>query len=399
MFSRPFFVLVFLSLATGVAWCQSLAGSYSNQDLKLQLREAGAGSYSGTLMLEGQTYPLSAQGTAAQLKGEFSLGGNRFAFTARVDGMRMTLNSAGVGHVLNRESVPGTAPATVYRHAKGYSLRLAPGWTATDNPDGIILLPAGANFEAGRSDNAEVYIAMVRDGYSPAEEAKLVQELSAAFTQGAGSVQRNGVREPMSFGGKQGAAYRWDIRDPKLGRNVAFDIFGAPEGGRYFAMISVGTAERVRQREGEVRQMMASMAFEAPKPLAAKPSAAGGALAAGPMADTTPLAQQWLQKLRGRMIRQMYVYSGMSSDKYHYINADGSYVYKSSSMVSVDVSGASGMSSGGAANRGRWKIRDVGGQVFLEVQYQNGESRMMPITQDARNWYLNGEKAFAVDPQ
>lgn len=393
MFSRPLLVLVFLFLAAAVAWCQSLAGSYSNQELKLQLRDAGAGSYSGTLMLEGQTYPLSAQGTASQLKGEFSAGGNRFAFTARVDGMRMTLNSAGVDHVLSRDAAPAGAAGALYRHSLGYSLRLAPGWTATENPDGIILLPAGAGYDAGRSDNAEVYIAMVRDGYSPAEEAKLVQELSGAFTQGTGSVQRNGVREPMSFGSRQGAAYRWDIRDPKLGRNVAFDIFGAPEGGRYFAMISVGTAERVRQREGEVRQMMASLAFEAPKPLAAGPSAAG------PLADTTPLAQQWLQKLRGRMIRQMYVYSGMSSDKYHYINADGSYVYKSSSMVSIDVSGASGMSSGGAANRGRWKIRDLGGQVFLEVQYQNGESRMMRITQDERNWYLNGEKAFAVDPQ
>ena len=369
------FVLILLGAA--LAFSQT----YSNKDLKLELREAGAGAYSGTLTLEGQTYPVTARGTAADLKGEFRAGGNRFPFTARVDGVRMTLNSGGVDHVLNRESTA----TNLYRHSMGYSLKLAPGWTATDNPDGIILLPAGASFEAGRSDNPEVYIAMVKDGYSPAEEAKLVRELSAAFTQGTGTVQRNGVREAMSFGARQGSAYRWDIRDPKLGRNVAFDIFGAPEGSRYFAFISVGTAERVRQREAEVRQMMASMTFEAPK--------------AGPLSDATPLAQQWLQKLKGRMIRQMYAYSGMSSDKYHYINADGSYVYKSSSMVSVDVAGASGISSGGNANRGRWRIRDVSGQVFLEVQYQSGETKMMRITQDERNWYLNGEKAFAVDQQ
>gem|GEM_PF-1072027 len=377
-------LLLFMIFAARLASSQSLAGGYSNKDLKLELREAGAGAYSGTLTLEGQSYPVNARGTAAELKGEFAAGGNRFPFTARVDGMRMTLNSSNVDHVLNRESAAGN----LYRHAMGYSLRLAPGWTATENPDGIILLPAGVSFEAGRSDNPEVYIAMVKDGYSPAEEAKLVQGLSAAFTQGTGTVQRSGVREAMSFGARQGSAYRWDIRDPKLGRNVAFDIFGAADGARYFAFISVGTAERVRQRESEVRQMMASMTFEAPK------VAAGGALA-----DATPLAQQWLQKLRGRMIRQMYAYSGMSSDKYHYINADGSYVYKSSSMVSVDVAGASGMSAGGNANRGRWKIRDVSGQVFLEVQYQSGETKMMRITQDERNWYLNGEKAFAVDPQ
>ncbi len=382
--SAPRLLLV-LMFAARLVWPQA----YSNKDLKLELREAGAGVYSGTMTLEGQSYPVTARGTAAELKGEFVVGGNRFAFTARVDGKRMTLTSGGVDHVLNRENgsgpVPVTGPGTVYRHALGYSLRLAPGWTATDNPEGIVLLPAGVRFEAGRNDNPELYIAMVKEGHSPSEEAQLVQGLSTAFTQGTGKVQRSGVREAMSFGARQGAVYRWDILDPQLGRNVAFDIFGAAEGGRYFAFISVGTAELVRLREAEVRQMLASMKFEEPK--------------AGPLSDATPLAQQWLQKLKGRMIRQMYAYSGMSSDKYHYINADGSYVYKSSSMVSVDVAGASGTSSGGNANRGRWKIRDVSGQVFLEVQYQSGETKMMRITQDERNWYLNGEKAFAVDPQ
>ncbi|MEO5952686.1 MAG: hypothetical protein ABIQ44_09500, partial [Chloroflexia bacterium] len=110
-------------------------------------------------------------------------------------------------------------------------------------------------------------------------------------------------------------------------------------------------------------------------------------------------AQQWLQKVRGRMIRQFYASAGMSSDKYHYTNADGTYVYRSSSMVSVDVSGASALSTGKGANTGRWMIRDVNGNVFLQVTYSNGETNMMRITQDARNWYLNGEKAFAVDPQ
>ncbi len=382
--SAPRLLLV-LTFAASLVWPQA----YSNKDLKLELREAGAGAYSGTITLEGQSYPVTARGTAVELKGEFVVGVNRFPFTARVDGMRMTLNSGGVDHVLNRKNgaapVSVTGPGTVYRHALGVSLRLAPGWTGTDNPNGIILLPAGARFEAGRNDNPELYIAIVKEGHSPAEEAQLVQGLSESFTRGTGNVQRSGVREAMSFGPRQGAVYRWDIRDPQLRRNVAFDIFGASEGGRYFAFISVGTAELVRPREAEVRQMLASMTFEVPK--------------AGPLSDATPLAQQWLQKLKGRMIRQMYAYSGMSSDKYHYINADGSYVYKSSSMVSVDVAGASGMSSGGNANRGRWKIRDVSGQVFLEVQYLSGETKMMRITQDERNWYLNGEKAFAVDPQ
>ena len=145
-------LLLVLMFAARLVWPQA----YSNKDLKLELRDAGAGVYSGTMTLEAQSYPVTARGTAAELKGEFVVGGNRFAFTARVDGMRMTLTSGGVDHVLNRENgsgpVPVTGPGTVYRHALGYSLRLAPGWTATDNPEGIILLPPGVRFEAGRND-------------------------------------------------------------------------------------------------------------------------------------------------------------------------------------------------------------------------------------------------------
>jgi hypothetical protein len=117
------------------------------------------------------------------------------------------------------------------------------------------------------------------------------------------------------------------------------------------------------------------------------------------LADNTPLAQQWLQKLRGKMIRQFYASQGMSSDKRHYLNADGTYSYRRNSMVAIDVPGASASSIGNNNSAGRWRIRDVGGQVMLEVHYNSGETGQFRITQDARNWYLDGEKAFAVEPE
>ena len=384
-------ILFILTIATAHLPAQSLptpTGTYANSELRLELRESTPGAYTGNLTLEGQTYPVTARGNASQLTGQFTANGNAFPFTARLNGTTLTLTSGGVDHTLAKSPTAQPSSTTTHKHALGYSLRLPPGWTATETPEGSLLLPPGVQFQQGRTDNPEVYIAMMKDGYTPSDEAQFVQQLSAAFTQGNGIVQRNGVRQPMTFGARSGNAYRWDIRDPQANRNIAFDLFGAPEGSRIFVLLSVGTADRVRQREPEVRQMLASMSFEVPK-----------VTSGGPLSDATPLAQQWLTKLRGRMIRQMYAYSGMSSDKYHYINADGTYRYRSSSMVSVDVSGASALSTGNDANTGRWKIRDMSGQVFLQVQYQNGETKMMPITQDARNWYLNGEKAFAVDPQ
>jgi len=74
-------------LLAGVPLAQSLAGNYGNRELKLQLRDAGAGSYTGTLTLEGQSYPVTARGTAAQVQGEFTAAGNRFSFSAKADGL------------------------------------------------------------------------------------------------------------------------------------------------------------------------------------------------------------------------------------------------------------------------------------------------------------------------
>jgi hypothetical protein len=68
-------------------------------------------------------------------------------------------------------------------------------------------------------------------------------------------------------------------------------------------------------------------------------------------------------------------------------------------MVSVDVPGASASSTGRDGVQGRWRISEANGNVFLLVQLASGETRQYRITQDARNWYLNGEKAFAVDPE
>ncbi len=380
------------------AWAQSFGGGYQNKELRIELREAAGGVYTGTITFQGQDFPVTARAVSGQLSGSFKSGADVFPFTATVNGNTMRLSSGGTDYVLGKETVTANplarlgsgAAATVqpagfvtHKHAMGYSIQAPRGWTFNDNAEGIVMLPPGVTFDASHANNPEVYIATVKDGYTPAEEAQFVQQIGASFHQ-------NGAarREPATFGARAGSIYRWDVRNPQNGQNVALDLFVAPEGSRVYVVVAAGNREVVRSRDMTVRQILSSVSYSAPK------VEAGGALA-----DSSPLAQQWLTKLRGQMIRQMHVYSGMSSDKYHYINADGTYVYRSRSMVSVTVPGASGMSSGGSNERGRWKIRDIGGRVFLQVQYQNGETATMPITQDARNWYLNGEKAFAVPPE
>lgn len=365
-----------LLLISSLLVAQTWPGTYTGTDIQIKLQP----DLSGTLTFEGQTFPLSARATGANLSGSFSANGNAFPFTASLNGDSLTLVSGGVTYQLRRQSL---APSKVFTHSSGYSLPLPAGWTAQEQPDGALLLPPGATFNPNSQNNAEAYIITAREGYDPQEEASVVAQLSNAVAQSGGS---GGQRQPARFGNRSGSIYRWDMRNPSTGQPVGFDIYLASEASAAYILIAVGEPARIRTHEATLRSVLSGAA-----PPKAPP--------AGVLSDNTPLAQRWLAKLRGKRVRQFWASQGMSSDKSHYLNADGTYRLQSSSMVAVDVPGASASSIGRGNETGRWYIRDVGGRVVLEVRYTNGTSTQMRIHEEAPNWFLNGEKAFAVDPQ
>ncbi len=369
--------------APGAGW----VGKYAGDNLEFELRQTPTGGLGGTLVFDGKTYLATAAVSGASLTGNFRADNTSFPYEATRNGANLDFSTGGTTYRLRR--VQPTAAGMLFQHKFGFSLRLPADWTATEAPEAALLLPPGVAFDPARQDNPEAYIAAMRDGYSQQDEAQTVAQLRASIARNGISGNRNGQREAAIFGQRNGAIYRWDLRDPASGRQMAFDIYLAAEGQRAFVLIAVGEESRIRPRDAELRQVLASMSAAQTQTLH------GG----GPLADNTPLAQRWLAKLRGKHVRQFWASQGMSSDKRHILAADGSYAFRSSSMVSVDVSGASALSTGGDNARGRWRIRDSGGQVFLEVQYANGNVSRMPITENGQNWFLNGEKAFAVDPE
>lgn len=278
----------------------------------------------------------------------------------------------------------------------GCSVRLPTGWTYKEDSEGVMFLPPGVRFDPARKNNPEAYFLAVRNDHAPADESDVVRDLSAAVRLTGGS---GGQRRPAKFGSRAGALYQWDFRDPQSGILAGLDIYFATEDSRAVLMLAAGENARIRAQETNVRQILSSVVF-AKTTLSSNTSRADSTSspASTSLADATPLAQRWLAKLRGKVVRQFWASQGMSSDKRHWLNGDGTYAFKSSSMVSVDVSGASGLSTGKDNSSGRWQIRDVAGKVFLEVRYNDGTVRRMAITEDNRNWYLNGEKAFAVNP-
>jgi hypothetical protein len=409
---------LFAQLPAAAMAAEPWAGKYSGPTLELELKPAPSGALTGVITFEKKVYTATATADGDKLTGTFRAGNDTFPYEATRNGNDLRFVTGGTEYRLRRASAPAAkapnplagrasstaspsqpsaSPGQLVQVSAGYSFRLPSGWTSKENAEGVMFLPPGVNFDPERNDNAEVYLVALRTDYDPSGEADDVQQLSTAVSRSGG---HGGQREVMKFGPRPGASYHWEFRDLQSGMLMAFDIHLAIEGRRVFVVIAAGEKTRVRGNEPAVHQILSSMAFTAPtndvRAARAEPPVRA---ASGPLADSTPLAQRWLAKLRGKLVRQFWASQGMSSDKRHWLNADGTYAFKSSSMVSVSVPGAGGLSTGRDDSTGRWSIRENSGQVFLEIRYDNGNVARMRITEDNRNWYLNGEKAFAVNPE
>ncbi len=352
-------------LVVSIGWLcaqTGYVGSFQSVEMQVQLQAGTNGSYTGTIEIQGQKLPLTARERGTELVGAFATGGKSFPFTATLAGPKLQLVSEGHAYVLTRAG-------GAYRAANGISLSLPSGWTSTETDDAVRLLPPTASADEG-------YFATSKEGYEVADEPAFVRQMSQGFTQSGGLIRKGGERESFPTG----TAYHWEVSDPKTGQLGAFSLFIVPAKTRAHVVLAVGPAEKVRTHKPTLAQVAQSIRFQAP-PVA-------------PSATNTP----WDQKLRGKIIRQFNASQGMSSEKKHSLAADGIYSYWSSSMVSVDVPGASAGSIGKDAQKGRWRIVENGSRAFLEVTYNSGQTRTFTLTKDATNWYLNGEKAFAVEP-
>ena len=353
-------------LVASVGWLSAQSayvGSFQSAEMQVELHARTDGRYTGTIELQGQKLPLTARESGTELTGAFTAGGKSFPFTATLVGPKLQLVSEGHAYVLTRAG-------GAIRAANGVSLSLPGGWTTGQTDDAIRLLPPGASADEG-------YFATSKEGYDVADEPAFVKQMSQGFTQSGGVIRKGGERESFP----NGTAYHWEILDPKTNQLGAFSLYIVPAGTRAHVVLAVGPAEKVRVHKATLAQVAQSIRYQH-QPL-----------------STSATNSPWDQKLRGKVIRQFNASQGMSSEKKHTLGTDGRYSYWSSSMVSVDVPGASGSSFGKDAQKGRWKIIDNGTRAFLEVVYDSGQTRTFALTKDATNWYMNGEKAFAVDPQ
>ena len=237
-------------------------------------------------------------------------------------------------------SVSLAQPGNLHRHDTGLGVRLPLNWSAKDGPDGVLMLPPGA--QAGNQDGSEVYAVTVQTGYDSTQEGALLKKYTDGFLKPGNRILRSVEGEGLTAGSRAGKLHSWDILDPETGKPFTMRLYIVPAGNVALVLLAAGELERVRPRDPVMRQILASMNYEPPK-----------VVSGGPLAGSSQLSQMWLTKLHGRVIKQFIGGGGAVGQKQLYLAADGSYTYRSSVAIAADVGPYGGAPTASASSTAR----------------------------------------------
>lgn len=119
----------------------ALLGKFSGAGVTLELKASGA-SLTGSILWQGKTYPVNAQGSGSKVYGRFVVGNQTLIFDAQLSGDVMTLLIAGKRYALTRVAKSVTAPAVTI-----------PATTET----GTVEAKIGVTYKAGQRVTAPQY--------------------------------------------------------------------------------------------------------------------------------------------------------------------------------------------------------------------------------------------------
>lgn len=143
------------------------SGEYESPwNVSLSLKASGQSAYTGTLTVDGQSFPVTAAVSGQGLEGSFQSGSDRFPLSISTgeEPSQIVLQSEGSMYELSKKQVaqsanplsrpssnplasspaPATAAASTFRHPSGYfSLQLPGGWQAHLLDEDVLQLDTG----------------------------------------------------------------------------------------------------------------------------------------------------------------------------------------------------------------------------------------------------------------
>jgi hypothetical protein len=246
------------------------------------------------------------------------------------------------------------------------ALDLPKGWTTTEKPDGIVLVPEGWN-----AANAEEVYVLVSDPSVPSldsPDADAAVERMAA--QMGGTFEKKGSPTKETYGDLQGRLFRYS-GTANDGRSLDLRVHGFSSGSGVAALIAIGRPERLSSREGALKAILGSLHK------AAAPGGGGG----GGGGSHPELAGTW-----NYLSNVTALDGGRTTESYVTLNADGSYVWHWEVVDTNSLGGAWGQED----DRGTWSATDS------SLTLRSNEGRTSTMTLEKRNHPKNTNDPMIV---
>lgn len=291
------------------------------------------------------------------------------------------------------QSRPSSSPAyKTFQHQKGFSLQHPSDWRIESKAEFAQVLPPGLS-----ADDQTVNIRVLTEVVPvDAADPRFTAELDQLAAQLPGFSK---VGTTQNYKTKSGSGVRaiWAGRNQTTGQQIQIRMYATTLNGLAIVLFAAGLPNKLDAHETMLRDIAASVSTTTAATNAVPKNTAPAAN------DRSPLAQQWLQRLRGKKLTMLSSYNsgggsgGMSSKTEIYLNADGTFQGRSESSVSIYVPGANGGSSGVQKAAGTWRIYVRDGQALLEMKYENGQIETNALQANGEQTFINGKRWFVTE--
>ena len=287
-----------------------------------------------------------------------------------------------------------TAPARkTFNHPKGFSFQYPADWRVESTAEFAQLLPPGLTAE----DQTENFRLLTEAVPVDAADPRFTAELDQLAAQIPGFSK---VGTTQSYKTRSGVGVRgtWAGTNVQTRQAIQIRMYATTVNGLAIVLFAAGQTGKLDAREIALRDIALSVAAATATSAQSAPS--------GPQTpaniDRSPIAQQWLQRLRGKKLTKMSSYSsgssgGMSSKTEIYLHANSSFQGRSESSVSIYVEGANGSSGGVQKAAGTWRIYVKDGRAILEMKYENGQTESSLLEDRNGQTFINGKRVFVTE--
>ena len=400
-----------LALFTAMALFQTLSGQSSNEDhyvgtfsnsqsgLVLSMDKANDGTYQGFFQLQEQKYTFS-NGTKllGMINAEYQYNGQNFAFSlSRLMGeyyvtsegvsipvvktanqpVTATKSTADTGNTPKTSTATSpttsngagakattTAPAAtgtrIADPTSGYSFQTLAAWKSQEQGGGFVLNKVGTEVSMSVSPH----------------EYKSLAEMRAQVLDANDPASNTYLKAQTQAYGSNGLFIRFD--GTAQGKAVVIEMISllSPNGGGVTVAATGVKDQYGAEFTSLIKSVANSVQFSKPQ--------------------TSSLAEQWKQKIKGKRLDYYYTGNGMADHYIIHLCSEGTFVYKNDNSYSSNNAYTDFSYASAGADAGKWQVVAKGTQPTLILRFNDGRVWEYPLSpgKAGNEILLNGRRYF-----